>query len=243
VFARNGSQLPNSSDDKHVALVPQQHLRQIVLWQYFWWFCTVAIIKSPDKVYWEFSPQLFSRRPVWRWLFPSALAPCILVEVHWCFRGACCFHHQGDLIVQTASTTQMSVNFYHITRRNNSEERHFHQTICNAYSFLPCSAKSVMFYRHWGTQCHTSVCVCVRACVRACVCVCVRSPYGFWSNWSIIIKLGVKAMPVTKYPHSCYFTSTATWLQCEPLLLSRYCRQSKYRHGISFQSVGSFKNV
>jgi hypothetical protein len=39
------------------------------------------------------------------------VVPCSLVEVHWRFRSACCFHHQ---------------DFYQTTRRNILEDSHFH---------------------------------------------------------------------------------------------------------------------
>jgi hypothetical protein len=44
------------------------------------------------------------------------VAPWSLVEVFRRFRGACCLHHQGDLMMETASTSETSVNFYQATR-------------------------------------------------------------------------------------------------------------------------------
>jgi hypothetical protein len=46
------------------------------------------------------------------------VVPRSLVEVYRRFRGACCFHHQGDV------TSKTSVNFYQTTRRNNPENSH-----------------------------------------------------------------------------------------------------------------------
>jgi hypothetical protein len=49
-------------------------------------------------------------------------APCILVEVYRRFRDAYCLHHQGDeYMIEAASTSETSVNFYQTTRRNNPE--------------------------------------------------------------------------------------------------------------------------
>jgi hypothetical protein len=61
------------------------------------------------------------------------VAPCNLVEVYRRFRGACCLHHQGDDSVKKMShrpddggMSETSVNFYQITRRNNSEGSHLY---------------------------------------------------------------------------------------------------------------------
>jgi hypothetical protein len=43
-------------------------------------------------------------------------------EVYRRFRGSCCLHHLGDLMVEAASTSETSVNFYQTTRRNNPED-------------------------------------------------------------------------------------------------------------------------
>jgi hypothetical protein len=63
------------------------------------------------------------------------VAPCSLVEVYRCLRGACC-HHQGDhrlevlaasiivLMMEAASISETSVNFCQTTRRNISEDSH-----------------------------------------------------------------------------------------------------------------------
>jgi hypothetical protein len=55
------------------------------------------------------------------------VAPCNLVEVYRRFRGACCLHQQGVgfiivLIMEAASTSETSVNFYNAARRNISED-------------------------------------------------------------------------------------------------------------------------
>jgi hypothetical protein len=45
------------------------------------------------------------------------------------FRGTCCLHHQGNeiaLMMEAASTSQTSVNFYQTTRRYNPEDSHLH---------------------------------------------------------------------------------------------------------------------
>jgi hypothetical protein len=45
------------------------------------------------------------------------VAPCSLVA------GTCCLHHQSDdLMMEVASTSETSVNFYQTIRRNNSED-------------------------------------------------------------------------------------------------------------------------
>jgi hypothetical protein len=43
------------------------------------------------------------------------VAPCSLVEVYQHFRGPCCLHHQGALMMEAASTSETSVNFYQTT--------------------------------------------------------------------------------------------------------------------------------
>jgi hypothetical protein len=68
------------------------------------------------------------------------VALCSLVEVYRLFRGTCCLHHLGDslnshlhtssivfhkaitLMMEAINTSETSVNFYQITRRNNPEE-------------------------------------------------------------------------------------------------------------------------
>jgi hypothetical protein len=45
-----------------------------------------------------------------------------LVEVYRRFRGACCL--QGPLMMEAASTSETSVNFYQTTRRCNPEDTH-----------------------------------------------------------------------------------------------------------------------
>jgi hypothetical protein len=65
------------------------------------------------------------------------VAPYSLVDVYRRFRGTCCFHHQGGNVYQTfialmmeaASTSETSVNFYQTTRHNNPEDSHFYK-IC-----------------------------------------------------------------------------------------------------------------
>jgi hypothetical protein len=55
------------------------------------------------------------------------VAPYSLLDVYRRFRGACCLHHQSDvsiiaLTMNAASTSEMSVNFYQTTGRNNPED-------------------------------------------------------------------------------------------------------------------------
>jgi hypothetical protein len=55
------------------------------------------------------------------------VAPFRLIEVHRRFRDACClYHHGGDEVPETASTSKMSVISYQSTRRNNPEGSHLH---------------------------------------------------------------------------------------------------------------------
>jgi hypothetical protein len=50
------------------------------------------------------------------------VAPCSLIEVYQSFKGTCCLHYQGDvealiaLIMEAASTSETSANFYQTTR-------------------------------------------------------------------------------------------------------------------------------
>jgi hypothetical protein len=58
------------------------------------------------------------------------IAPRSLVEVYRRFRDACCLHlTKPDLIylmMEAASTSEMSVNFYQTTRRNIPEDSHLY---------------------------------------------------------------------------------------------------------------------
>jgi hypothetical protein len=42
------------------------------------------------------------------------VAPCNIVEGYHRFRGSCCLHHQGALMMETASTSETSVHLYHL---------------------------------------------------------------------------------------------------------------------------------
>jgi hypothetical protein len=48
------------------------------------------------------------------------VAPCSLAEVNRRFRGTCCLHYQGAMMME-AATSETSVNFYQTTRRCNPE--------------------------------------------------------------------------------------------------------------------------
>jgi hypothetical protein len=50
------------------------------------------------------------------------VAPCSLVEVCQRFRGRCCLHHQGDLMMEAARTSETLVNVYQTTRGYNPED-------------------------------------------------------------------------------------------------------------------------
>jgi hypothetical protein len=60
------------------------------------------------------------------------VALCSLVRVYRSFRGACCLDHHGNdrciiaLMMEVASTSKTSVNFYQTTRCNNPEDSHLH---------------------------------------------------------------------------------------------------------------------
>jgi hypothetical protein len=50
---------------------------------------------------------------------------CNLVEVYQRIRGPCCLlHHQGNLMMEAASTSEMLVSFYHTTWCYNPEDSH-----------------------------------------------------------------------------------------------------------------------
>jgi hypothetical protein len=50
------------------------------------------------------------------------VAPCSLVEIYQRFRGPCCLHHQGALMMEAARSSETLVNFYQTTRRYNPED-------------------------------------------------------------------------------------------------------------------------
>jgi hypothetical protein len=52
--------------------------------------------------------------------------PCSFVEDDWCFRGAYCLHHQGSLMIEAVSTSEMSVSFYESAWHNIPEDCHLH---------------------------------------------------------------------------------------------------------------------
>jgi hypothetical protein len=68
------------------------------------------------------------------------VAPCSLVEFERRFRGAHCLHHQGEvsevlvasivaLIMEAASISQTSENFYQTTLRNNPDDSHLYKLL------------------------------------------------------------------------------------------------------------------
>jgi hypothetical protein len=54
------------------------------------------------------------------------VAPCSLVEVHLRFRGPCCLHHQGTLMMEAARFSETLVNFYQTTRSYNPQDSYLH---------------------------------------------------------------------------------------------------------------------
>jgi hypothetical protein len=68
-------------------------------------------------------------RFVYAWMILAVfwvVAPCCLVEVCRRFRGACCLHHQGGLMMEAARISGTSIKFNQPTRRNNPEDRNLH---------------------------------------------------------------------------------------------------------------------
>jgi hypothetical protein len=57
------------------------------------------------------------------------VAPCSLIEVYWCCRGACSHHNQGD---------GYSTNFYQTAWRNILEESHLHTCHCKNLKSHSC---------------------------------------------------------------------------------------------------------
>jgi hypothetical protein len=55
------------------------------------------------------------------------VAPCSLVEVYECLRGAYCVHHQGD---EATSTTEKLVKFYQTAWCRIPEDSHLHACHC-----------------------------------------------------------------------------------------------------------------
>jgi hypothetical protein len=56
------------------------------------------------------------------------VAPCSLVEVYRCFRGACCLHHPLiALMMEAANTSETLISFYQTTWRNNREDSHLYE--------------------------------------------------------------------------------------------------------------------
>jgi hypothetical protein len=68
------------------------------------------------------------------------VAPCSLEDVYWRFRGACCVHHQCSspwaLMVEAASTSEMSVNIYQTTWCNNPEDSRLSTSVYCSYTVV-----------------------------------------------------------------------------------------------------------
>jgi hypothetical protein len=91
----------------------------------FYKFCTFnAICKDNAAINCTDFNFRFSRRRVWRWMSSGFFTPRSLVDVSRRYRGACCLQHQGALLMEAASTSETSVNFYQTIRRNNPEDSH-----------------------------------------------------------------------------------------------------------------------
>jgi hypothetical protein len=54
------------------------------------------------------------------------VVPCSLVEVYRRFKGDCCLHHQGAMVMDASSMSETLVNSFQTTRRNNPEDSHLH---------------------------------------------------------------------------------------------------------------------
>jgi hypothetical protein len=59
------------------------------------------------------------------------IALCSLLDVYRRLQRACCLHHQPlgllvALMMEAASASEMPVNFYQTTRRNDTEDSHLH---------------------------------------------------------------------------------------------------------------------
>jgi hypothetical protein len=63
--------------------------------------------------------------------------PCSLVEVYQCFRDTYCLHYQCALMMETASTYEILVNFYQTTCCNNPEDSDLQCVLlCSKKKFL-----------------------------------------------------------------------------------------------------------
>jgi hypothetical protein len=87
------------------------------------------------------------------------VAPCSLVEVYQCFRGACCLTHRGALTMEAASASETSVNFYQTTWHNIPEASHLQNIfwLVNMYSNAPVHKQScnALIQNH---RCHGNWC-------------------------------------------------------------------------------------
>jgi hypothetical protein len=84
--------------------------------------CPVSFVATKTEI--KLNPfQLLNMTVLW------VVAPCYLIDVYRRLKGSCCLHHQGDhlliaLMMEAASTSEKSVNFYQTTRCNNPEDSH-----------------------------------------------------------------------------------------------------------------------
>jgi hypothetical protein len=71
------------------------------------------------------------------------VAPCCLIEVCRCFKGAYCLHHQViiAMMMEVVITSETSTNFYQTTRRNIPEDSSLHNLFCP--NFLLASTASL----------------------------------------------------------------------------------------------------
>jgi hypothetical protein len=67
------------------------------------------------------------------------VAPCSLVEVYRRFEGTCSII---ALMIQAASTSETSVNFYQTTRLYKPEDSHFHDLMVRLEEYLAYAGSS-----------------------------------------------------------------------------------------------------
>jgi hypothetical protein len=89
------------------------------------------------------------------------VAPCSVVEVYQRFRGTFFLHHQITLMMEVASTSETSVNFYQTTQCYNPEDSHLRTCRCeNLESCLYWSGSGkcpLMDYCEYRTESSDSI--------------------------------------------------------------------------------------